>query len=86
MKNRRARSLATGARLAGAALGLSPVASAATTDAVPDDPTSHASAIFADVGTGPALGFWIGGGALAMAGGAIAVGTTVRRHRHTPRI
>jgi hypothetical protein len=32
------------------------------------------------------LGYWIGGGALALAGGAIAVGATVRRHRHDPQI
>lgn len=81
-----ARSLAIAALVTGAALGLPAIASAATADAVPQDPTSHAAATLADVGTGPALGFWVGGGALALAGGAIAVGTTVRRHRHAPRV
>lgn len=81
-----ARSLTIVALVSGAALGLPAVASAATSDAVPPDPTSHAAATLAGVGTGPALGFWIGGGALALAGGAIAVGTTVRRHRHAPRV
>lgn len=32
--------------------------------------------------SGSLLGLWVGGGALVLAGGAIAVGTTVRRHRN----
>lgn len=32
--------------------------------------------------SGSLLGLWVGGGALVLAGGAIAVGTTVRRARH----
>lgn len=79
-----ARCLAIAALVTGAALGLPSVALAAT-DAATEDPTTHASATLGDVGTGPALGFWIGGGALVLAGGAVAVGTTVRRHRHAPR-
>jgi hypothetical protein len=50
------------------------------------DATSHAAASSTGTSGAPVLGYWIGGGALALAGGAIAVGATVRRHRHDPQI
>lgn len=81
MKNLFARSVAAAALAAGLALTLPSVAHAAAFDP-PQDATSHASASSPGTSGGPMLGFWIGGGALALAGGAIAVGATVRRHRH----
>lgn len=80
MKNTLVRSLAAAALAAGTVLALPSIAHAAA-DGSPDDTTTHASASVPGGGA-PALGFWIGGGALALAGGAIAVGATVRRHRH----
>ncbi|MFG6280879.1 hypothetical protein [Microbacterium sp. 5K110] len=85
MKFTLVRSVALAALVAGAALVLPATASAETTADTPKDATTHASATWSDAGTGPALGFWIGGGTLALAGGAIAVGATVRRHRHDPQ-
>ncbi|MBN9209923.1 MAG: hypothetical protein BGO45_02890 [Microbacterium sp. 71-36] len=79
MKNTLVRSVATAALVAGAALAIPSVAHATTTD-TSDGATTHAAASVSGGGT-PALGIWIGGGALALVGGAIAVGTTVRRHR-----
>lgn len=85
MKFTLVRSFVLAALVAGAVLVVPVAASAETTTDTPEDPTSHASATWSDAGTGPALGFWIGGGTLALAGGAIAVGATVRRHRHDPQ-
>lgn len=79
MKNTLIRSVAAAALVAGAVLAVPSIAHAA--DVSPDDSTTHASASVPGGGA-PALGYWIGGGALALAGGAIAVGATVRRHRH----
>lgn len=81
MKKTFVRSLATAAILAGAALAAPTAAHAATTDS-PGDSTSHASATLTVSSSAPVLGYWIAGGTLALAGGAVAVGATVRRHRH----
>ncbi|WP_396644897.1 hypothetical protein [Microbacterium sp.] len=74
------RSLATAALITSAALAFPAAAIAATSGSPEEGTTTHAAADTA--GSTPALGYWIGGGTLALAGGAIAVGTTVRRHRH----
>ena len=73
------RSLAAAALATGAILSLPVSANAATPDSPAED-TTHASASIAS-GTAPMLGYWVGGGTLALVGGAVAVGTTVRRHR-----
>jgi len=75
------RSLATAVLVAGAALALPATAGAATSDP-PSIADTHASVGLTGGTAAPVLGFWIGGGTLALAGGAIAVGATVRRHRH----
>jgi hypothetical protein len=85
MKNTFVRSLAIAAIVAGIGLTVPSVAQAATLDP-PVDATSHAAASSTGTSGAPVLGYWIGGGALALAGGAIAVGATVRRHRHDPQI
>lgn len=81
MKNTFVRSLAAASIVAGCALAIPSVAHAATVDP-PEDASSHASASSTGASGAPMLGYWIGGGSLALAGGAIAVGATVRRHRH----
>ncbi len=81
MTNTLVRSLAAAALVAGAALAL-PATAGAATSAPPENADTHASASLIGGTAAPVLGFWIGGGTLALAGGAIAVGTTVRRHRH----
>jgi hypothetical protein len=78
MKATIVRSLAAAALVAGALLTVPTGALAATVDS-PED--AHA-AVSTTGGVAPALGFWIGGGTLALIGGTVVVGTTVRRHRN----
>ncbi|MGC0368376.1 hypothetical protein [Microbacterium sp. SLBN-111] len=80
MKATIVRSLATAAIVVGAVFAV-PVGAVASTADSPEDAPAHA-AVSTTGGVAPALGFWIGGGTLALIGGAVAVGATVRRHRH----
>jgi hypothetical protein len=80
MKATIVRSLAAAALVAGALLTVPTGALAATVDS-PEDAPAHA-AVSTTGGVAPALGFWIGGGTLALIGGTVVVGTTVRRHRN----
>ncbi|WP_022879040.1 hypothetical protein [Microbacterium sp. B19] len=79
MKATIVRSLATIAIVAGAVFAV-PSGAIASTAESPEDAPAHA-AVSTTGGGAPVLGFWIGGGTLALIGGAVAVGTTVRRHR-----
>lgn len=80
MKATIVRSLAATALVAGALFAAPTGALAASVD-TPEDAPAHA-AVSATGGVAPVLGFWIGGGTVALIGGAIAVGTIVRRHRN----
>lgn len=80
MKTTIVRSLAATALVAGALFSV-PTGALAATVGSPDDAPVHA-AVSTTGGVAPVLGFWIGGGTLALIGGAVAVGATVRRHRN----
>ena len=80
MKATIVRSLAATALVASALFAVPTGALAATVDS-PEDAPAHA-AVSTTGGVAPVLGFWIGGGTLALIGGAVAVGTTVRRHQN----